>query len=430
MTHHRAPRTATIGTAAAVALSLAASLAACTSDPVPPTVNRPLLTAPDFQSVSFGIEDIVHPDQDWDVVEQRLTDAHVNGVTLAAGRVEWTSFDWPAHPEVAAESGRDHLARAIDQLARAEDGEQRFVDILIDALAPGWIAQDPAIGGVRTDGTRSIHQPSASAVHDGPLGDRLLELLEEIARRYEPDQITFTELQFDDETFGDADAALYREMTGARDWPRLEDGTIDEDAPEIGAWRTQVLADFLDRASDILDEVAEETGKRPALATDVRINWRHPSWGRPDAGHDHNVLAQHVDRIIFWAFVGLSLPHRRPEEVERVTAALARSDIPLDDVTISVGLWRKVPGEVKRPAIKEQATISPEEMAEALRAARTHGVTAVNVTPYVLMTDEHWAALDEVWTRLPPTHPSSTPVPSGTASPGTSSVTTSPAPAG
>ncbi|GAB3167231.1 hypothetical protein GCM10027059_27680 [Myceligenerans halotolerans] len=401
MDHHRTLRTGTTGATVALATALAVPLSACTADPTPPTVDRPLLVAPDFQSMSFGIEDIVDPEQDWDAVEERLDDAHVNAVTLAAGRVEWTAFDWPDHPEVAAEPGRDHLAHAIDNLAHGSDDEPRFVDLLIDALTPAWIARDPAVGGIGADGEPAVSQPSATAVHDGPVGDRYLELLEELARRYEPDQITFTELKFDDETFGDDDAALYREMTGAQDWPRRDGGSIDTEAPEISAWRSRVLAGFVGRAATVLDEVAAETGRRPSLAVDVLVDWDDPHAERPDAGHDYGLLARHADRLVLWAFVGIPRRNRTPDDVDRLTAALARSDVPIDSFTVSVGLWELEGGRAS--TIEEQAKITPGEMTGALRGARTNGVTAVNVTPYVLMTDEHWTALSEVWTRRPPT---------------------------
>ncbi|GHH77687.1 hypothetical protein [Promicromonospora soli] len=396
MTDHHAPRARRILAAAALAATLATTLAACSPDAV--TVDRPLVQSDHRQSISLGIEDVADPDQDWDAVRQRLDEANANMVTLAAGRVEFTAFDWSAHPDAAAEAGRDHLAHAINETARGPDDEPRLVDLLIDALIPSWIKQDPTVAGVRADGSRSRYFPSATALHDGPVGERYLELLEELARRYQPDQITFTEFKFDDETYGDDDAALYREMTGAQDWPRLPDGSIDEDAPEIAAWRSQVVADFLERAGAVLDDVAAETGKRTDLAMDALIDWDNPDVGRPDAGLSYPLLARHADRVVLWVYLGIG--NHTSDDVEPLTAALARSDLPTDKLTLSVGLWDH--GTPKD-------SISPQVMADAARAARTNGITSVNVTPYTLMTAEHWSALSEVWTRLPPTSSSESP---------------------
>lgn len=390
----------------AATLSVLAALSGCTGDPVPPTVDRPVVRADHVQSVSLGIEDVIDTEQDWDAVRERLDAAHVNMVSLAAGRVEFVAFDWQAHPDAVAESGGDHLADAIDQLAQGPDGELRRVDLLIDALVPRWIEEDPSVGGVGEDGSRSRYAPSATAIHDGPVGDRYVELVEELARRYEPDQITFTELKFDDETFGDDDAALYRRMTGATDWPREADGSIDHDAPEIGQWRSQVLADFLDRTSAVLDDVAEETGKRTALGMDALINWADPAAGVPAAGLSYPLLARSADRVVLWGYLGIG--DHSPQELEQVTATLARAatDVPMDRFMVSVGVW-----DHGAPS----GAISPELMADGVRAASTHGITAVNVTPFTLMSPEHWAALERVWTRLPPTSPSSV-TPSGSPS--------------
>ncbi|MFC8799305.1 hypothetical protein ACFT2C_16345 [Promicromonospora sp. NPDC057138] len=388
----------------ALAAVLATTHAACSSDPTPPSVDRPLVQVDDVQSVSLGIEDVVDPEQDWDAVQERLDEAHVNAVTLAAGRVEFTAFDWSDHLDVAAEPGRDGLAHAIAGTAQGPGDEPRLVDLVIDTLIPNWILKDKTVAGVDTDGSFSRFSPSASAVHDGPVGKRYLAYMEELARRYEPDQITFTELKFDDETFGEDDAALYREMMGEDDWPRQPDGSIDEDAPSIGAWRSRVLADFLDRASAVLDDVGAETGKRPDLAMDAVINWDDPGAGLPAAGLSYDQLARHADRLVLWLY--LASDQRRPEEIEPMTAALARSGIPTGRLTMSVGLWDHRAGPTGR--------ISPQEMAAAARAARAHGIKSVNVTPYTLMTAEHWSALSEVWTRRPATS-LATSEPSGSA---------------
>ncbi|GAA2231869.1 hypothetical protein GCM10010413_32640 [Promicromonospora sukumoe] len=403
-TAHTANRSAvraaarTTASAATVAVAATLALGGCTADPIPPTVDRPLVRADDVQSISLGIEDVTDNEQDWDAVRERLDAAHANMVTLASGRVEFVAFDWEAHPEAVADEGTDHLAVAIDELAAGPGDEPRLVDILIDALIPKWISEDPSVGGVAEDGSVSKYTPSATAIHDGPVGDRYLELVEELARRYQPDQITFTELKFDDETFGKDDSALYRQMTGEADWPRRDDGSIDQSAPEIGEWRSQVLADLLDRASAVLDDVAADTGKRTKLGMDTLINWDDPTAGVPDSGLSYPVLVEHADRLVLWGYLGIG--NHTPRELEDVLAALERSGMPMEKFIVSVGIWDH--GEA-------DGTISPKLMAAGVRAADTHGITSVNVTPYTLMTPEHWSALSEVWTTLPATLPAPSP---------------------
>lgn len=349
---------------------------------------KPQPASPGLQAVSLGIENIVNP-QDWDALRRQLDASRSNTVHLAAGRVEWTAFDWPAHPEVAAEPGTDHLARAITELGTMPDGTPRRIDLLIDALVPAWIERDPSIAGRGTDGKPARYLASATALHEGPVGDRFVELARELALRYKPDQITFTELMFDDETFGSDDLALYRRMTGEADWPRTDSGRVDEDSPKIGAWRSQVLTGLLSRVRQALDEVTGQVGHRVQLAQDVQVNWDEPGAGRPDAGHDYAALWQVVDRVVPWVYFDGG--GRELADVTRLVAGLAAAAPGADRYTISIGLW----GPEGSPVI------APTLMAESLRAARLAKATSLNVTPVSLMTAEHWSALGGVWTPAP-----------------------------
>src|SRR5690606_8466317 len=204
-------------------------------------------------SVDFGI--VADPDTDWSSIDQHLDRAGVNAVELNAGRVEYTAFDWDDHPDAAAEPGTDHLAVAARALEQGPDGARRDVGLIVDAYVPRWLEQDPSLAGRSPDGQPAEYQASASALAKGPVGDRLVDYVVELGRRYEPAQISVTELFLDRYTFGDDDLALYREMTGAQDWPRDESGAVEEDAPALGSWRSDVLAGLLTRMRTGLDEV-------------------------------------------------------------------------------------------------------------------------------------------------------------------------------
>ncbi|WP_345215387.1 hypothetical protein [Georgenia halophila] len=342
-------------------------------------------------SVSLGLEDVVDPQQDWDEVAARLDGAGVNTVHVSAGRVEFTAFDWDAHPEAAAEPGTDHLARALDNVGALPDGTCREVGIVIDAYVPAWIADDPSIAGLDTSGRRSTYTPSASALLEGAVGERYIEYLVAVAERYQPDQVSFSELAFDDETFGEEDLTLYRSMTGASDWPRRSDGTVDEDAVEVGAWRAEVLAGFLRRARAALEEVEQRTGQQIQLVTDVQVSWDDVLGGKPSVGHDYGVLASAVDELILWAYLGTQ--GRAPGDLERLAAALDDMPVDAERFTISIGLWDEQTPEARQT----EATISPEVLAASLTAAQTHHIVAVNVTPYSLMSPAHWEVVDEAW---------------------------------
>jgi hypothetical protein len=337
--------------------------------------------------VSLGYEDIVNPDADWDQIRSYLDATDINVLQLSAGRVEWTPFDWPAHPEVAADSGTDHLQRAIDELRVAPDGSTRQIDLMIDTFIPAWIERDPSIAGREGDGGRSTYVPSATALYQGPVGDRIVEYAGELARRYQPDQITLTEFMFDDETFGDDDFELFKAMTGAEDWPRDDSGAVDTESPAIGAWRSRVLADLLGRVRAEVQRVQGDTGKTILAGTDVAVDWDNPERGRPERGGDYQILGGSVDRMMLWAYLG-SEGHT-PDDVRRLTAGLGSFGLDMSQFAMSIGLWGVDDSTVD--------TVSPETLAEAVVAAESNGVRVVNVTPMSLMTPAHWQALAEVW---------------------------------
>lgn len=338
-----------------------------------------------LNSITFAPDDEV----DWEGLRAAADAAHVNVVSLSAGRVEWTAFDWPAHPEAAALPGTDHLAKALEELGTLPDGTPRFPILTIDALVPNWILADPSVAGHQGDGTPSVYTPSASAIHDGPVGQRYVDYAVELATRYKPMQIAFTELHFDDETFGADDLALFRRMTGASDWPRDSGGRIDEASPQIAQWRSEVIAELLGRVRAALDAVTDEVGHRVELGIDVRVNWDDPAAGRPESGHDYRLLAAVADQLQLWAYFGTQ--QRSPAEVGRLTASLSPVLAP-EDFTISAGLWSTG---------SQDEVITPAELATAVAAAGQAGSLSTNVTPTSLMSPEHWQALAGVWQEWP-----------------------------
>ncbi|MEL7975235.1 hypothetical protein AAG589_05180 [Isoptericola sp. F-RaC21] len=379
----------------AVALLAAVAAAVLVARPwqdVPPAM-RPAEPPEEERSVSVDFGVVTDPATDWAAVDRHLDAAGANGVDLNAGRVEFTAFDWPAHPEAAAEPGADHLARAARALHEAADGTTRQVGLIVDAYVPAWIAADPSVAGVSADGTTAKYQASASQLDHGAVGDRLVEYVAALGERYDPSQIAVTELFLNRYSFGDDDLDLYREMTGADDWPRDAGGAIDEDAPELGAWRSQVLAGLLGRMRTALDAVRGGDGEQIQLAMDVRVDWDDPAAGAASSGHDYQILLRAADRLVVWAYVGPQ--DRSPADVERLTAALEAAGFGMSRFTMSVGLWAG-----SADADPPQA-IPPALMAETVRAAGTHGVEDVNVTPYSHLTAGHWSALRSAWGEAP-----------------------------
>lgn len=351
---------------------------------VPPTMrpdDRPAV----LHTVSVDFGTVVDPETDWAEVDERLDAAGANGVELSAGRVEFTAFDWPAHPEDAAEPGRDHIARAARVLQKTSDGSVRHFGLIADAYVPEWIKEDPSIAGVLADGTRSRYQASASQLTDGAVGRRLVEFVATLGERYQPASISVTEL-FLNASFGEDDLELFRRMTGEAAWPLAADGRPDGDAEVVTSWRSRVVADLLDRMRRALDEV--EDGRTIDLTMEVRVNWEDPAAGRPGSGHGYRTLLGSVDRLLLWAYL---YRDRRPEELERLTAGLADAGLDMERFALSVGLW------ADRPETEQSTPIAPDRFERAVREAQTNGVSYVNVTPLSLMTQEHWEVLERLW---------------------------------
>ncbi|MDN5804501.1 MAG: hypothetical protein L0H26_07955, partial [Microlunatus sp.] len=156
-------------------------------DQVPPLRPTPPPVPSHALSIDFGI--VTDPATDWDAVAARLDQVNATTVDLNAGRVEFTAFDWPDHPEVAAQPGSDHLAVAARHLNSAPNGGTRQINLIVDAYVPEWIKSDPSIAGVDTDGRRSTYTASAAQLAEGEVGERLISYVAALGERYDPNQI-------------------------------------------------------------------------------------------------------------------------------------------------------------------------------------------------------------------------------------------------
>lgn len=371
------------------ALVMLPTLTSCGEPSLPMPTLRPSEPVKQVRSLSIDFGIVTDPATDWTAVNARLNQVDATSVNLNAGRVEFTAFDWPEHPEAAAESGTDHLAVAARALNTRADGQPREVSLIVDAYVPAWIEKDPSIAGVDPEGKRSTYTASASQLVNGEVGQRLTDYVTTLGERYNPKSVEITELFLDDYTYGADDLALYRSMTGAKDWPRDRNGDIDTEAAEIGTWRSEVLATLMKRLRTALDQTRGGQGRQIGLVLDVRVNWEDPAAGRPLSGHDYRILHRSGTQLQLWVYIGRA--DRRATEVEQLTKRLAEGGYDMSMFIISVGLWRgSISGD-------ELGTITPAELTQVVRGASTNGITNVNVTPYSLMTPEHWTALAEVW---------------------------------
>lgn len=354
--------------AATLAMALLA-LSGC-STPVPPRAEAP---APE-RTVGVGYETVVEDPGGLPALAKRLDEVNANSVTISVGRLDWTAFRWDKHPEIEAAGGRDHVAEAIKALGTAGNGSKRRVTLTIDLLIPGWIAKNQGLAGINLDGTRSKDFASVTALTTGPVGQRLVDFVDEVTRRYHPDAVALTELMFDDNTYGGDDRDSYLRATGAKDWPRTADGGIDTGDASIGAWRSQALASVVAKAA------AAAHANGASLDMDVRAPWQDPAGDRPESGHDYALLAKAADRLVLWNYFALN--GKGPDYSRELAAAMAARP---GRFVISTGMWAR------------SGTVSAADLETALADSVAGGADAVAVTPSSMLDDAAWGALRKAW---------------------------------
>ncbi|MEO3934711.1 hypothetical protein WMO79_18085 [Micrococcaceae bacterium Sec7.4] len=329
---------------------------------------------PAERTVGVGYETVVDSADTLPVLAKRLDEVNANSVTISVGRLDWTAFPWAAHPELEAVPGRDHAAEAIKALGTGSDGKKRRITLTVDLLIPGWISTNPGLAGINFDGTRSADFASVTALATGPVGERLVEFVAEVTKRYQPDAVALTELMFDNNTYGGDDRDSYMRASGTTDWPRLANGDIDVDHPGIASWRSTALASVVAKAAT----AAHANGA--TLDMDVRAPWDDPAGDRPESGHDYGMLASAADRLVVWNYFGLN------DKEPGYSAALARGMAQRSGkFVISVGMWAT------------GGSISAADLAAGLEASVAGGATAVAVTPSSMLDDDAWRALRRAW---------------------------------
>ncbi|WP_155855769.1 hypothetical protein [Arthrobacter sp. 9MFCol3.1] len=332
-------------------------------------------TAPAAErTVGVGYETVVDAASTLPELARRLDEVHANSVTISVGRLDWTAFPWDAHPGIEAVPGRDHVAEAVKALGTGGDGRKRRITLTIDLLIPGWISTNPGLAGINFDGTRSRDFASVTALTTGPVGERLVDFVAEVTRRYQPDAVALTELMFDNNTYGGDDRDSYMLASGGTDWPRLANGDVDVGHPSLGAWRSKAVAAVVARAA------AAAHANGATLDMDVRAPWHDPAGDRPESGHDYGLLAAAADRLVLWDYFGLN--DAAPSYSAELAAAMAKRS---GKFAISVGMWAK------------EGRISAADLAVGLEAAVSGGAAAVAVTPSSMLDDDAWRALKAAW---------------------------------
>lgn len=332
-------------------------------------------------AVGIGMESL--GSTDFDKIRKNFDSAGVSEFSLAVGRGEWVAFPWEDHSDVwsglaerADDEGTDPVAEALTALT---DGTERQFTLTIDVLSPSAIEEDSDNAGRFADGRSSDSFPSATALHDGDVGEQIVELCRAASERYSPDRIALTELM-GDAFFSEVDEELFSDMTGEDGFTRTDDGDIDTSDETVQQWQSEIVTGLISRCRSAANTEVE---------IDARVNWGEPGADRADSGHRYDDLLDAADHVTLWAYTGLQ-EDSKPKDTAKLVDALRKrySFNKLSDFTISVGLWTFSDDE-------DDAVYSPKDTAKAAKAARK-GPSSVLVTPLSMMTQEHWDELESV----------------------------------
>lgn len=352
------------------------STSTATPSPSPTAVPTPTPTPAPVRAVRIDYADLSSSRPEVPSLVRRAQEAGVNLVALGAGRPDWAYFRWQGHETWWSADVRD---TGIDFLAEDISSFQGLgaINAVVDVYAPEYISAHPGAAAISHWGEPSPLLVSTAALLDGPYHELLLDMIEYVAANYDVNSVSLTELSYRIYGYGPQDLALYQAHSGRGDWPRRGDGSVNIDEPSIGEWRSLAIAGFL-------AEAAARTHRHGvALWMDVEVSWGNLASEALEYGHHYPTLLGAADRLILWAYTGLS---HYPASYTRELAAYLSNRHGPRQLILSEGMWDSGGG-----------TISPGDLRTALQQAREGGLADLWVTPSHLISDAHWAVLPEAW---------------------------------
>lgn len=288
------------------------------------------------RAIGIGWEDTSNAARrNWSEIARTAVTRGYNTIDLAAGRPEWTLFQWPVHPEWVSLEPQENPLRDVIATLRANGIEKIY--LTLDMMVSTSLAKFPEWKAISRDGTIR-NMPSPAALTRSPIRDMLAGAVAQVATQFGDiiDGIIITELFWDSGSFSDNDLLLYRSDTGATDWPRSDDGALQE-TPEYQEWLTTKMANFIAHCRSLTAGIP--------LVMDVRVNWNQPLAGRPDSGHDYAKLLRVADEIQPWVYYDTG------EESKAVALVSALNKQWPGRVRPALGLWSATPASVGKTLV-------------------------------------------------------------------------------
>lgn len=300
----------------------------------------------------------------------------IDRVAVSAGRADWTFFRWEGRERWWSRQQRGARADMLEESVRTLARAGIEASAMLDAFAPRYLSAFPDEAAVDRRGRRSHEIVCSTALAQGGYGELLRESFTALAARTSARSLCVTELFYDTYCFDERCRRAFMRSSGAGDWPRTAAGGIDRYDPALARWRSAQVADLLER----LLPIARNAGKR--LLMDVKLSREDFALRSRENGQDYSMLLPSVDQLVVWDYFGLE---SAPPEASTAVASFLKAAIGVERYWHSIGLWGA-----------NGATIEPQALARALRAARAGGSTNLWITPARRLTDAHWRAIAAV----------------------------------
>lgn len=234
-----------------------------------------------------------------------------DSVDVLAGRAEWSLAD-PVKGSLWKSSNSDEpISKKIAYLRRA--GAKR-INLVVDCSMDAWLSEDTSWRSINRTGVVRPSLPSADAWTNQKPGKVLENYIRDLAEQYDGEihGIILDNLHWDEGTFTPADLALYTKMTGKKEWPRRNDGTLHAGKP-TSDWLCEVMANFVTR-------LQKAAGLTP-LVVNVRPDWENIGEGDATSGHDFRAL-----RKAALGGIALKANLRHPDLITKLADSISSKD--------------------------------------------------------------------------------------------------------
>lgn len=294
----------------------------------------------------------------------------VSRVAIGAGRYEWNFFAWKDHEDTWSNDQRVSRGDLFADAVRNVGKKGRRTIAIVDLYAPLYIEHHPDMAARDGDGVASREQVCFTDLVEGEYGMRLKEMVTYLARTYDIDGVSLTELAYQRFCYDDRCVRSFTEETGETGWPRrFFTGGIDRNSHKIGKWRSKLLARYLHQIADSVHAY----GKK--LYLDVPIDYKHLRQEGVTSGLYYPGLLKFTDALIVWDY--FYLEERSPRSSEDVARFFVDRYGP-EKIILSIGLWGK-----ERP-------VSAGELSEAVSSSLLGGAQNLWITPNHMVTPAHW----------------------------------------